>query len=241
MVYAVISDVHSNLEALIAVLEDLRNRNISDIFFIGDAVGYGPNPNECIALLKEKCRFLLAGNHEWGVAGLMDVHRFNESAEAAILWTRSVISQANLNAIKLFPIKEVLKRENITLVHAAPYEPEEWQYILRFEDALFNFDYFDTKLCFIGHSHRPAIIEKPLSGELLSQKNKISCNPESRYIINTGSVGQPRDGNPMASYVVVKEADVEIVRVAYDFRVTQKKMSEAGLPHMLIERLAFGM
>lgn len=241
MIYAVISDVHSNLKALKSVLKDLRNRNIRDIYFLGDAVGYGPEPNECIELLKAECKVLLAGNHDWGVAGLTDTDFFNENARVAIEWTKKVISEGNIEALRSFPVKLELKKESITLVHSTPYEPELWHYLFRLSDAELNFKYFDSKFCFIGHSHQPVIIERLSSGEFITNRKIISIKPDSRYIINVGSVGQPRDGDPSASYAIVDGEKVEIVRVSYDIEATQKKMMVAGLPFPLIERLLFGM
>lgn len=239
--YAVLSDVHSNLEALKSVLQDLKNRHIYDIYFIGDAVGYGPEPDECIELLQTECNIILAGNHDWGVCGLTDIRYFNEYARTAIEWTRNVINRDNIKALGTFPIKFKLQKEDITLVHSTPYEPEKWHYLFRLSDAELNFKHFDSKLCFIGHSHKPVIIEKPPSGEFITDKNGANIKPDSRYIINVGSIGQPRDGDPRASYSVIDDEKVEIIRVPYNIEATQKKMAQAGLPLFLIERIAFGM
>lgn len=241
MFYAVISDVHSNLKALESVLKDLKNRNIQDIYFSGDAVGYGPEPNECIDLLRAECKVLLAGNHDWGVAGLTDIDFFNKNAGTAIEWTKKVISEENIEILRTFPVRFELKKEDITFVHSTPYEPEQWHYLQKFSDAEINFQYFETKLCFIGHSHRPVIIERSPSGEFIANINIMSIKPDNRYIINVGSVGQPRDGDPRASYAIIDKERVEIVRVSYDIEATQKKMSQAGLPLPLIQRLSFGM
>jgi len=239
--YAVLSDVHSNLEALKSVLEDLKKRDIHDIYFIGDAVGYGPEPNECIKLLKTECNILLVGNHDWGVCGLTDIRYFNEYARAAIEWTMNVINKDNIKALGEFPVRCELKKEDITLVHSTPYEPEKWHYLFRLHDAEENFGYFDGRICFIGHSHKPVIIEKLTSGELITDKKGTNIKPDSRYIINVGSIGQPRDGDPRASYVIVDDEKVEIARVKYNIEATQKKMTLEGLPLFLIERIALGI
>ncbi len=241
MTYAVFSDVHSNQEALRSVLKDLKKRRIHDVFFIGDSVGYGPEPNECIEILKDESKVLLAGNHDWGVCGLTDISFFNQYARAAIEWTQKVISQENIRDLGTLSVISKLENEDITLVHSTPYEPEQWHYIFTLSDAEFNFQHFETKLCFVGHSHQPFIIEKLPSGELLTEGVISSIKPESRYIINVGSIGQPRDGDPRASYAVIDDEKVEIVRVVYDIGATQKKMVSEGLPLPLIQRLSFGM
>jgi len=240
MRYAVLSDIHANIEALEAVLADLEQKNIRDIFFLGDAVGYGPNPNECIDLLAERCGILLAGNHDWGVIGLTDITCFNEYARYSVQWTRQVITEKNSRIIKTWPAKKERKKEDILLVHSTPREPEEWHYILTLWDAEINFQYFDNKLCFLGHSHQPFIIERVPSGELITYKDAARIKEGSRYIINAGSVGQPRDGDPRACYAFIDNESIEIMRVPYDVVSVQEKMKEANLPYPLIERLLVG-
>lgn len=241
MYYAVISDVHANREALDAVLRDIEKREITDIYFLGDAVGYGPEPNECISLLKEACHDLLAGNHDWGACGLTDISFFNPHARAAIEWTREALIPDHTEFLRSLPAIAVYRNQDITCAHATPYEPEQWHYLLSHADAELNFRHCDTRLCFIGHSHQPFIMEQLPSGELLTYHEKAPLHPERRYIINAGSVGQPRDRDPRSSYTVIDGKKVEIVRVSYDIESTQKKMSTAGLPYSLIERLSHGM
>jgi predicted phosphodiesterase len=240
MHYAVISDVHSNVEALEAVLENVDQRNIEEILFLGDAVGYGPNPNECVELLMRRCKMLLAGNHDWGVVGLTDIAYFNEYARYAIEWTRGMLTEKNKKILKSFPVKKEIKESNFFLVHSTPKEPEEWHYLLTLWDAEINFQYFDNRFCFLGHSHQPLIIEKLSSGELVTYKEVASIKENDRYIINVGSVGQPRDGDPRASYAVIDDGKAEIVRIPYDVRKVQEKMKKVLLPVPLIERLSVG-
>jgi diadenosine tetraphosphatase ApaH/serine/threonine PP2A family protein phosphatase len=239
--YAVISDAHANAEALRSVLSDIKKRRIADIFFIGDAVGYGPEPNESVALLKAECETITAGNHDWGVLGLTETGAFNEYARLALAWTRGVLTADNSEILRTAPLKSEIRGLDITLVHASPCEPEKWHYLLTLSDAEINFQYIHTDICFIGHSHRPFIIELALSGELKTSKLGMPKREGCRYIVNAGSVGQPRDGDPRACYALVDESRIELVRVAYDIRSTQKKMSEAGLPNPLIERLSYGL
>lgn len=239
MRYAILSDVHANLDALEAVLEDLDKKNIDTIFFLGDAVGYGPNPNECIESLVRGCKILLAGNHDWGVLGLTDVTYFNLYARAAIEWTKKVITEGNKKIISSFPVEEE-KDGDLLLVHSTPKEPKEWNYLLTLWDAEMNFNYFENKLCFLGHSHQPFIIERLPSGELVTYKKSAPIGKMERYIVNVGSVGQPRDGDPRACYALVNDEHMEIVRVSYDIEAVQEKMRKEGLPLILIERLSIG-
>jgi len=238
--YAVISDVHSNAEALRSVLRDINKRQVHDIFFLGDAVGYGPEPNESVELLKSECKTIIAGNHDWGVLGLTETGSFNKYARIALAWSRGVLTSDNNEILRTAPLKSEISGMGITLVHATPCEPAQWHYLLTLSDAEINFKYMHTDICFIGHSHRPFIIEMLPSGELRTDKQEMLKTAGSRYIINAGSIGQPRDRDPRACYAIVDEGRIELVRVAYDIQSTQKKMAEAGLPHMLIERLSYG-
>ncbi|MBM4129163.1 MAG: metallophosphoesterase family protein [Nitrospira sp.] len=240
MQYAVLSDVHANLDALKKVLEDVDQRKIKDILFIGDAVGYGPDPNECIEMLMKRCKVLLAGNHDWAVLGLTDIAYFNEYARAAIVWTQRVITESNRAILKSFLIKKTLKEEDIFLVHSTPREPEEWHYLLTLWDAEVNFHYFNNTFCFLGHSHQPFIVERLPSGEIVTHKKSVITGKTRRYIINAGSVGQPRDGDPRACYALIDDEKIEIIKVPYDIESVQKRMRKEGLPSFLIERLSYG-
>lgn len=240
MRYAVISDVHGNLEALEAALEDLRGRKAEGIIFLGDAVGYGPNPNECVELLKESCSTILAGNHDRAAIGLTDVEYFNEYAKAAILWTREILTDSNKKFIGTLPVLIKMKNKNAFFVHSTPKEPEEWHYLLTLWDAEVNFHYFDERICVLGHSHLPFIIERLPSGEMITYREKAVLGENERYIINAGSIGQPRDRDPRACYLLLGEDQAEFVRVSYPWEKTQQKMRDAGLPLPLIERLSQG-
>jgi diadenosine tetraphosphatase ApaH/serine/threonine PP2A family protein phosphatase len=243
MEYAVISDVHANLEALEAVLADIKGRGIKKdrIFFCGDAVGYGPDPNRCVELIKENTKIQIAGNHDWAVLGMTDITYFNPNAKAAIRWTDDVITPEGRTELESYSLLKRLKKENVFLVHGSPKEPEEWHYLLTLFDAEVNFNYFEERLCFIGHSHVPFIIEKLPSGDLVVHKEQVELGAPHRYIVNCGSVGQPRDGDPRACYALFDDKRIELVRVAYDIDSVQKKMSAAGLPLPLIERLRQGL
>jgi diadenosine tetraphosphatase ApaH/serine/threonine PP2A family protein phosphatase len=240
MRYAVISDIHSNLEALEAVLAGIEDIGIRDVIFIGDAVGYGPNPNECTEMLSERCKALVAGNHDWAVIGLSDASFFNEYARRAVEWTSEVIEEKNKEVLRSMPLVEEDKKRDAFFVHATPRRPEEWSYLLNLWDAELNFYSFEEKVCFIGHSHQPFIVEKVPSGEVVAHSESVRIKGDSRYIINAGSVGQPRDGDPRACFAVVDDDRVKIVRIPYDIEKVQEKMRQELLPYPLIERLAAG-
>lgn len=240
MHYAVFSDVHSNLEAVEVVLTDVEQRKIEDIVFLGDAVGYGPDPNECIDILAGRCKILIAGNHDWGVLGLTDIPYFNEYARYAIEWTRGMLTEKNTKILQSFPVKKESKGDNILFVHSTPKNPEEWRYLSTLWDAEINFQYFDNKFCFLGHSHQPIIVERLPSGELVTYKEEARIKKGDRYIINAGSIGQPRDGDPRACYAIIDDEKVQIVKIPYDIERVQKKMKKALLPSPLIERLSIG-
>lgn len=239
MLHAIVSDVHANLEALERVLTDIEKRKVKQIVFLGDAVGYGPNPNETTSILKETCSVLLAGNHDRVAVGLESPEFFNPIAKAAVLWTASVLTEENKNTIKEFRMIKILK--NILFVHSTPKEPEQWHYLLSYPDAEVNFECFKQWICFLGHSHTPFILERLPSGEISTYGETARLYKENRYIINVGSVGQPRDRDPRACYALLNGENVELIRVDYPIKETQRKMQEAGLPDPLIQRLSSGV
>lgn len=239
--YAIISDVHANLEALRAVLAEIEKEDIDSLLFAGDCVGYGPDPNECVELLMTKASRMIAGNHDWGAVGLTEVSNFNVYARAAIEWTRDTLSRQNISSLCDLPLTErVITDSGIFLVHGTPKEPDQWHYFSFEYDAKVDFRYFDEQICFLGHSHVPFIVEQSPQGKTRSLYARAAVKDNCRYIVNAGSVGQPRDGNPDASFVLFKDDVIEIIRVSYDIVVTQEKMKRAGLPAYLIERLAVG-
>lgn len=242
MSIAIISDVHSNLEALESVLKDIKKRGIDRILFLGDAVGYGPNPNNCIEVLKKECEVLLAGNHDRAAVGMTDVEYFNELARAAIIWTVQTLTEEHKEFLTRLPVSTGFhsETEDIFLVHSTPREPERWHYLLTLWDAEVNFNYFTERICFLGHSHVPFIIERKPSGDMIVYRDNATLKSGLRYIINAGSVGQPRDRDPRACYVIMDGDSISFVRVDYNIKKTQKKMAEAGLPKPLIDRLEYG-
>ncbi|MEK6678314.1 MAG: metallophosphoesterase family protein [Nitrospirota bacterium] len=243
MRYAIISDIHSNLEAFDAVEKDLQKEGADKIFFLGDVVGYGPNPNECIERLRELTDIVVAGNHDYAVIGYTDISYFNKYAKAAIEWTEMKLKAENAEYLKRMPLVTP-EIENMTLVHATPNKPHEWNYITTLFDALENFNFFKQQICFIGHSHQPVIIALGNDKRCYVERGEsVAITADARYIINIGSVGQPRDGNPDSAYAIydTDEKSVRIKRLSYDIKKVQAKMRDERLPAYLIHRLEEGL
>jgi diadenosine tetraphosphatase ApaH/serine/threonine PP2A family protein phosphatase len=238
--YAILSDVHGNLESLRAVLADAREQ-VDAVLCLGDIVGYGADPQACIELIAERSMAVVGGNHEHAVAGLMSLQWFNPYARAAAEWTRQRLDddhRAWLGALPL--VREV---EDATLVHASPARPEEWEYLVTAEDGYTAFPAFVTRLCFVGHSHLPGMWVQGSWGRAHDPTvAEITVEPGCRYIVNVGSVGQPRDHDARAAWALwdVDARRVSLRRVAYDVGAAQAKIRAAGLPRYLADRLAAG-
>jgi diadenosine tetraphosphatase ApaH/serine/threonine PP2A family protein phosphatase len=241
MKIAVMSDVHGNLEAFQSVIASFSNHGVEKVMFLGDIVGYGANPNECIELLTSICEDNIAGNHDYAAVGKTDITYFNPHARKAILWTSDVLSQANKRFLAALPLSATLPHG--ILVHSTPQHPELWDYIISVSEARIHFRNFTQHLCFVGHSHRPGIFMLDRSGAVsFADLASITLKEDSRYIINVGSVGQPRDGNPLASYGLYDTTTQQyrLIRVAYNIALAQQKILAAGLPPFLAERIAVG-
>ena len=245
MRYAILSDIHANLEALGAVLADADAEGATALLGLGDLVGYGADPGPCVDRLAERGATLVAGNHEWGAAGLVDVSWFNPAARAAILWTRDHLPPDAGRYLEDLPLTTTVG--DATLVHASPRNPDEWEYLTSADDGFEVFGDFETRLCFIGHSHRPGVWSMGSSGpdhaaSFRAWPLRIKLESGRRYVINVGSVGQPRDRDPRAAYALwdVERREVEIRRVDYDHRAAAAKILAAGLPRLLADRLARG-
>ncbi|MFQ5706292.1 MAG: metallophosphoesterase family protein [bacterium] len=241
MRYAIISDIHGNLEALQRVLEEIETRNIGEILCLGDVVGYGPNPNECVEIVRKHAKITLAGNHDYAPLGRLDLSYFNPWARSAVEWTGEELTPASTEFLMNLPL--MAQMDGFAIVHATPLNPEEWNYITTVGDAVINFPEFQGQVCFIGHSHVPLNIVMNGNGACdVEKQNPMPLLEGKRYIINVGSVGQPRDFNSKASFGVYDsdEKVFELVRTVYDLASTQKKIRDAGLPDFLAERLARG-
>jgi predicted phosphodiesterase len=244
MRYAILADIHANLAAFTAVLDDIKNRGgVEEIWCLGDVVGYGPDPHPCLELLCRHRHVCVAGNHDWAAIGKLDTNYFNPDAAAACHWTARQLSPDDVDYLKKLLL--VIEKGDFTLAHGSPREPI-WEYLLSTDAAQENFAHFKSPFCLVGHSHVPLAFQYGETGV-------VSFNPfspdidlalgESRLIINPGGVGQPRDGDPRASYAIYDSETkmVRLYRVPYDIRATQAKMVERGLPIRLATRLSFGV
>lgn len=241
MNYLILSDIHANLTALEAVLSDTTDYDA--VWVLGDLVGYGPDPNECIERVKGLPGLVcLLGNHDAAVLEQINDITFNPTARQAIRWTRSAITAENMDYLKKLP--ESSRVGEITLVHGSPREPI-WEYLLDTRNATENFDYFGSPYCFVGHTHLPTLFTlkngHAYADLIVPEKNK-KFNLEPRAIINPGSVGQPRDRDSRAAYAVYNEEDrtVHFKRVPYEVEKVQDRMQQANLPLRHIQRLAEG-
>ena len=246
MRYLLISDVHANLAAFEAVLEDAEGQ-YDKVWCLGDMVGYGPDPNECVELLLTFDHLCIAGNHDWAVLGKLDIDDFNPDARFASLWTRERLTDPVRDYLDNLPIA-LLEEKVYTLVHGSPRHPI-WEYILYPAVAQPNFKQFNTPYCFVGHTHSPVIFEeaenpKNLCDAIVPEFNNgpISLGQRRRLIINPGSVGQPRDGDARAAYGLldIETNSFEHRRIPYPVSVTQEKMKKYDFPPRLWKRLAFG-
>ncbi len=245
MRYALLADIHANLAAFQAVLDDIKSRGeINQIWCLGDVVGYGPDPVQCIRLLRQQPHVCVAGNHDWAATGLLDISDFNPRAAEAVRWTSQRLGKEETNFLRTLPVR--LEVESFTLVHGSPRHPV-WEYLVTHEAAMENLPHFQTKHCLVGHSHQPLAIqcdERDCHPARFSEDDvlDLSQTGEHRLYINPGGVGQPRDGDPRASYAIFDTQDrtVRLYRVEYDVRATQEKMLEMGLPDTLASRLKYG-
>lgn len=247
------SDIHSNLEAFESVLSALKNAKVDHYIFLGDLVGYGASPRACIqllkALIKEKGCYCIAGNHDHAVCGLTPYHHYAVNARKSIEWTKKELNSQEIKFLaelpmlgdsqKAFPGQEI--PASFTIVHANLCAPKDWGYIWDIDDAYTNFQLLKDRLCFVGHSHKPLVFTY---GQIVDWfiSDQFAVRNDYKYIVNVGSVGQPRDGNPKASFAIydTKSNLVTIERVDYDIPKAQSKILSAGLPELLANRLAAG-
>ncbi|MDX9864407.1 MAG: metallophosphoesterase family protein [Anaerolineaceae bacterium] len=239
----VISDIHANVTALEAVLNDAPS--IEEIWCLGDLVGYGPDPNECIDRLKNLPKFsCVVGNHDAALLGQIDINTFNRDARLSNEWTKSVITSQNLQFLHSLPEKII--KDKVTLVHGSPRNPT-WEYLMDLYTATINFNHFSTPYCFVGHTHLPISFllkededTQKISWELINGDTNIILN--NRMIINPGSVGQPRDQDARAAYAIFNtETSIwESRRVEYDIVSVQQRIYALGLPERHALRLDDG-
>ncbi len=235
----VVSDIHSNLTALHAVLDDMGE--VDGLWCLGDFVGYGPWPNECIELLRERDVKAIVGNHDLAAIGAISTIDFNYEAGQAAHWTADQLTAESRDyLLALTPMREV---DGVTLAHGSPREPV-WEYVVEAGVAVASLGAFDTQLCLVGHSHIPSLFAEEQDNIAIGYMTHGSRRElTGKTIANPGSVGQPRDRDPRASYLIydTEKALLQWRRVTYDIKSTQKKMTEESLPQHFIDRLDFGM
>jgi len=239
MRYAIIADIHANLEALQAVLEDAKKQNVTHYACLGDVVGYNANPKECLDIIRGMGMPCVKGNHDEMCSEDADLEGFNPHAAEAVSWTRAQLSPEDRNWLK--DLKYFRLVASFSIVHATLDGPQRWGYVFDKLAAAASFTYQNTAICFFGHTHVPVafIRDSMVRGGTYS---KFKVEPGRKYFVNVGSVGQSRDGVPKATYVVydLQEGSIELRRLDYDMATAQKKILEAGLPPRLAERLTQG-
>ncbi|MDR4496707.1 MAG: metallophosphatase family protein [Candidatus Scalindua sp.] len=234
----VISDIHGNREALNTVwgyIDKLEGEK--RIVCLGDIVGYGPDPVECLEMVGSRTDKICLGNHDYAMLSSDLDYQINHYALDAIKWTRDVLDDESKDFIKEFCCQ--LDVGSVLYVHASPENPMEWKYIANKRDAFLSMRAMEHSLCFVGHSHIPGVYA---DYDLYREGRGVILSEEGKTIVNAGSVGQPRDGSPLLSFAVFDDADwsVEIVRLAYDYEKTMAKIEKAGLPLLLAQRLMIG-
>jgi predicted phosphodiesterase len=238
---ALVSDIHGNLEALQAVLRDIETQRADRMICLGDVVGYGCDPAACLDLIVAKCSVTLMGNHEYAALGKLEDHTLNEVARASMKWTREQLDKRRKAIMEAFPLDHRI--DDAYFVHASPHQPADWHYILTPPAARRGFEATDAWISFFGHSHLPTIFALSVDGQCRSRfGHDFQPMDENRYLVNVGSVGQPRDDDPRACYVIYDSDTVDVYyrRVPYDYTQTQQKMAAVNAPTLLIERLAVG-
>ena len=241
MRYGILGDVHGNLEALEVALEALASERVDRYLQMGDIVGYGADPNECIQILKDLDAVVVAGNHDEAVLGRLDAECFNEAAHAAVEWTRSNLRPSGRRFLESLPLVAIVDDE-VTMVHSSPDEPDLFDYVLCHHDAARALECFDTRVCFIGHSHVPAAFILN-SGVEAVDAEELTLEEDQSALINVGAVGQPRDENPACAFAVYdsETTSYQLFRRPYDIDAAANKILDAGLPRLLAERLYLGL
>ncbi len=241
MRYAIFSDVHSNLHALQAVLTSCQKESIDLLFNAGDVVGYGAFPNECVGLVHKYAALSVAGNHDWASVGLFPADQFNAYAREAVEWTKKHLSPGSAAYLRDLPLVE--DSGPVTIVHGTLEEPEKFEYLMNGCDVARTFRAMRTQVCFVGHTHSPEIYVQGPDGAISEARcGAVSIEPGKKYIVNVGSVGQPRDHNPAAAYCIFDdlESSVVIRRVQYDIGGARLAIIAAELPRILGDRLMVG-
>ena len=245
---AIISDIHGNLTALKAVLDDIKNNNneIDQILCLGDLVGYNPEPEKTINLIKKTCDIVIGGNHDKSMVDEVDTRWFKYSIKKSIQWTKENLSKESLTYLDSLKLREdiTIGSYNLILAHGSPKRSSPFQYIFN-EYDIKNIEplIFNSNILFIGHTHVPSCYYNQGEGWKKNKSNDIEINPSLNYVINVGSVGQPRDGNPKSSYVIFNPNNnhLEFKRVEYNIEEVKQKFNETDLPRKFADRLEQGI
>ena len=239
MKYAVISDLHSNLEALETALKEIKKRDVEKIVCLGDVVGYGANPSECLELVKKGAQKIIMGNHDRAVEDVELRSYFSPHAREAIEWTAPRLNPEEKKFIRTFREIVIDQKKDVTWTHGSVHEPEEFHYLFREEDTVPSFKRLETHFGFFGHTHIPSLFSKKLGQGKYLPAGVYQLDKKDSYLINPGSVGQPRDRNPQLSFAFFDsdELSLEIVRLDYDNQKAAAKIRKAGLPAYLADRL----
>ena len=245
MRYAIVSDIHANLEALRAVSKDIKAQRVDKIICLGDIVGYYPDPNNCTKLCRNSRFICIRGNHDDAALGICDIDDFNPIAQTALLWTAKELKQEYKDWLRELP-EHLLVDDQFLAVHGSPWDP--YAYIFSSGGALQAFSYLHNHhpsitLCFFGHTHQRALYTSEESAvEEITEGTHYTLSDQGLFLINPGSVGQSRDGRPGASYIIYnsKGKEIEFRHVPYNIDLTMRKVAAAKLPLMLAERLSLG-
>ncbi|MEM9236409.1 MAG: metallophosphoesterase family protein [Verrucomicrobiota bacterium] len=236
---AIFGDIHANLEGLDAVLEDAVEQGCNDYICMGDVVGYNADPVACLEKVRAMDCPVVKGNHDEDASGTHSLETMNPVAATALEWTREQLSEEQRTWLRR--LRMVRQIEDFTVVHSTLDQPANWNYVTNRFDAMSNFSYQFTQVCFHGHTHVPRVYIKDEKVQEVPAES-VAIEPGSKYFINVGSVGQPRDGDWRAAYAIY-DLDHKLVvfrRIDYDIETTQRKIRDAGLPEMLADRLADG-
>ncbi len=243
MPYAILSDIHGNLEAFTAVLNDISKRGVDSIWCLGDIVDYGPDPHECIELLRRQHYIAVPGNHDLAAVGLVDTADFVPDAVISNRWTAGQLLPSDIDFLRSLP--PVIEEGDFTFVHGSPRDPI-WEYLNSADRGRENLPFFKSPFCLFGHTHKPVVFSGREDNSCVtadfSEEADFSLEG-GRLFLNPGSVGQPRDGDPRASYAVYdsETKTIRLFRVPYDIASTQAKMLKKKLPSGLIVRLSYGI
>jgi predicted phosphodiesterase len=241
MRWGIFSDIHSNLEALEAVIKAYQSESIDMYLCLGDIVGYGANPVECIQIIKDLTQIVVAGNHDWAAAGLFSLEYFNTWARQAIIWTKQSMDLASRDFLASLSL--IYENQDFIIVHGSLNQPEEFNYLTNSSEASQTFALMAKPICFLGHTHSVETFIRDKQGNVNYQIDvRFKLNKGHQYIVNVGSIGQPRDGNNKASFCIydTEEKEVLIKRVSYDVKTAQRKILTNGLPQFLAARLSTG-